>query len=162
MLAGVYKVPINLISFPIPHFQLDFLPRTFLQRGVWKLFENQIENFQGNFQHFSYRLGGCKHLAHPQEKLRQRRKGKGEGKVREGRLDTLPYISEENSFSSLQFCLPTFPIPYHFILPIYLPLPFLFSSLSLPVSLPLSFFPRWGWGKGILYTPACLISFSWL
>ena len=119
MLAGVYKVPINLISFPIPHFQLDFLPRTFLQRGVWKLFENQIENFQGNFQHFSYRLGGCKHLAHPQEKLRQRRKEKGVGKVREGRLDTLPYISEENSFSSLQFCLPTFPIPFPFLLPLF-------------------------------------------
>ena len=143
-----------MISFPIPHFQLDFLPRTFLQRGVWKLFENQIENFQGNFQHFSYRLGGCKHLAHPQEKLRQRRKGKGEGKVREGRLDTLPYISEENSFSSLQFCLPTFPIPYHFILPIYLPLPFLFSSLSFPVSLFL--LPQVGMGKGNFIHPCML------
>ena len=34
-ISGVYKVPINLISFPHPPiFQLDFLPLTSLQRGV--------------------------------------------------------------------------------------------------------------------------------
>ena len=34
--TGVYKVPTNLISLtpPLSIFQLDFLPQTFLQRGV--------------------------------------------------------------------------------------------------------------------------------
>ena len=90
-------------------------------------------------------------------------KKKGEGKVRQGNLDILTYIREEISFSSLQFCILTFPFPYPFILPFSLtfpfpsysllfhfPVPFLFHSHSLPIlpssiafpsSLTLPFFP---------------------
>ena len=67
-------------------------------------------------------------------------KKKVEGKVREGSLDILIYIRADKSFSSLQFCLPTFSIPYPFIL--LFPCPSLpIPSLSLPISLPSSFSP---------------------